>query len=46
MKRKRYSEEQIIRILREIDSGKSVAQACREYNGAASKGWTKHSCAG
>jgi len=30
MKGKRYSEEQIIRILREVESGKSVAQVCRE----------------
>ncbi len=30
MKGKRYSEEQIIRILKEVESGKSVAQICRE----------------
>jgi len=30
MRGKRYSEEQIIRILREVESGKSVAQVCRE----------------
>ncbi len=30
MKGKRYSEEQIIRVLKEVDSGKSVAQVCRE----------------
>ncbi len=30
MKGKRYSEEQIIRILREVEAGKSVAQVCRE----------------
>lgn len=32
MKRKRYTEEQIIRILREVESGKTVAETCREYN--------------
>ena len=32
MKRKRYTEEQIIRILREIGGGKSVAEVCRQYN--------------
>ena len=32
MKRKRYTEEQIIRILREIEAGKTVADCCREYN--------------
>ena len=32
MKRKRYTEEQILRILREIESGKSVAETCRKYN--------------
>ena len=31
-KGKRYSEEQIIRILREIETGKPVAEVCREYN--------------
>jgi len=30
MKGKRYSEEQIIRILREAEAGKSVTQVCRE----------------
>jgi putative transposase len=30
MKGKRYSEEQIIRILKEVESGKPVAQVCRE----------------
>jgi putative transposase len=30
MKGKRYTEEQIIRILKEVESGKSVAQVCRE----------------
>ena len=32
MKRKRYTEEQIIRILQEIETGKTVAETCREYN--------------
>ena len=32
MKSTRYSEEQIIRILQEVDSGKAVAAVCRQYN--------------
>ena len=32
MKGKRYTEEQIIKILKEIENGKSVAEVCREYN--------------
>ena len=31
MKGKRFKEEQIIRILQEVDGGKSVAQVCREH---------------
>lgn len=31
MKGKRYTEEQIICILREAEAGKSVAQVCREH---------------
>ncbi len=31
-KGKRYSEEQIIRILKEIESGTAVAEVCRKYN--------------
>ncbi len=31
MKSKRYSEEQIIKILQEIESGKTVAETCRKY---------------
>jgi len=31
MKRKRYSEEQIVRILREIESGQSMAETSRKY---------------
>ena len=32
MKGKRFSEEQIIRILQEADSGLSVADICRKHN--------------
>jgi putative transposase len=32
MKGKRYTEEQILRILKEVDSGKSVAEVRRQYN--------------
>jgi putative transposase len=32
MKQKRHSTEEIIRILREADSGKAVESVCREYN--------------
>jgi putative transposase len=32
MKRKRYTEEQIIRILSEVESGQTVAETCRKYN--------------
>lgn len=32
MKRKRHTTEQIIRILREADGGKSTEEVCREYN--------------
>ncbi len=31
MKRSRYSEEQIIGILKEVESGVKVAEACRKY---------------
>jgi putative transposase len=31
MKGKRYTQEQIIRILREVENGKSVAEICRQY---------------
>ena len=32
MKSTRYTEEQIIRILGEVESGKAVATVCRQYN--------------
>ena len=32
MKGKRYTEEQIIKILKEIEAGKTVAETCRKYN--------------
>ena len=31
MKGKRYTEEQIIRILKEVELGKKIAQVCREH---------------
>lgn len=31
MKRSRYSEEQIIGILKEVEAGLTVADACRKY---------------
>lgn len=31
MKGKRYSEEQIVRILKEVERGKAVADVCREH---------------
>jgi len=31
MKGKRYSEEQIVRILKEMEGGRPVAEVCREY---------------
>lgn len=30
MKGKRYTEEQIVRVLKEVEGGKPVAQVCRE----------------
>ena len=32
MKQKRHTTEEIIRILREVDNGKNVEAACRDYN--------------
>ena len=31
MKQKRYSEEQIVRILKEIRAGQTVANTCKKY---------------
>ena len=31
MKGKRYSEEQIIRVLKEVEDGTSVPEVCRKY---------------
>ena len=31
MKRSRFKEEQIIKILREVESGKKVVDMCRQY---------------
>jgi len=31
MKRKRYSEEQVIKILQEIKTGKTETETCRQY---------------
>jgi putative transposase len=36
MKRRRFSEDQIVRILEEFEAGKSVEELCREYNVARS----------
>ena len=35
MKQKRHKTEEIIRILREVDGGKSIESVCRERNIAA-----------
>ena len=31
MKRSRFSEHQIVRILKEVEGGRTVKEACREY---------------
>lgn len=36
MKRRRFSEDQIVRILEEFEAGKSVEELCREYSVARS----------
>jgi putative transposase len=36
MKQKRFSEDQVVRILEEFEQGKSVEEICREYNVARS----------
>jgi putative transposase len=40
MKRSRYTEEQIIGILKEVEAGLSVAEACRKYGMSS---WTLYS---
>lgn len=35
MKGKRYSEEQIVRILREIEGGKPLGEVCRQHGVSA-----------
>ena len=32
MKQKRYTTEQIIRVLRQADSGQTIEELCREHN--------------
>ena len=41
MKQKRHKTEEIIRILREVDSGKGVEAVCRENNIAATSFYRK-----
>jgi putative transposase len=36
MRRKRFSEVQVIRVLKESESGNSVEELCQEYNVARS----------
>lgn len=36
MKRRRFSEEQVVQILQELEGGKRVEEICREYNIARS----------
>lgn len=36
MRRRQFSENQIVRILEEFEDGKSVEELCREYNVARS----------
>ena len=36
MRRKRFSEDQVVRILEELEAGKVVEELCREYNVARS----------
>ena len=55
MRGKRYTRQQIIATLREVDSGRSVAQKCRHDNvaeatigagGLGTVAWTRRRCAG
>ena len=34
MKKTRYSESQIIKVLKEVEGGRTVNAVCREYSGA------------
>jgi putative transposase len=36
MRRRQFSEDQIVRILEEFEEGKNVEELCREYNVARS----------
>ena len=36
MKRNRFNEEQVVKILQEFEEGKGVEEICREYNVARS----------
>jgi putative transposase len=36
MKRRRFSEEQVVQILQELEGGRSGEEICREYNVARS----------
>ena len=35
MRKGRYSEEEIIRVLQEAESGRTVKEVCREYGNAS-----------
>jgi len=41
MKRRRFSEEQVVQILEELEGAKSVEEICREYNVARSRFYRK-----